>query len=64
MRTKLISGLLALTTVGTLVAADSIKKDVSISCLLYDDFSFYDLRSMKTDTGIDYVVRDDKDVDV
>lgn len=35
--------------VGTVSAADAaaeVKKDVSISCLIYDDLSFYDLRAI------------------
>ena len=27
-------------------AAEGTKKDVSISCLIYDDLSFYDLRAI------------------
>jgi hypothetical protein len=33
-------------TVSAAEAAAAAKKDVSISCLIYDDMSFYDLRAI------------------
>lgn len=34
------------------------KKDVSVSCMLFDQLSYYDLRTLKGETT-DYAVRDD-----
>jgi hypothetical protein len=43
-----IAGLAVLALSVTLVTAAEEKKDVSISCLIYDDLSFYDLRTLQS----------------
>lgn len=51
--------LIALTTVLALSSYVSAeKKDVSVSCMLFDSLSYYDLRSLKGEST-DYAVKDD-----
>jgi hypothetical protein len=59
---KLISYATLLTTY-TIVQAAEEKKDVSVSCMLFDQLSYYDVRGLKSDS-LDYAVQDDLNKDV